>query len=124
MLSLKPPWKQKNPIMEKACQAYHKQTAPAKAVEVLDEVKVVRGEETLEEEVVGTRKIGNRNVTTALFKDPTYGNVIVEIFTSNGNLRVIRVGKTVWAPRVEVFYRGEKILSFPAKHQRVKDWKP
>jgi len=39
MLSLKPPWKQKNPIMEKACSAYHRNRAPAKAVEILENLK-------------------------------------------------------------------------------------
>ena len=34
-----PPWRQKNPLMEKACRAYHKNTAPEKARKALDRME-------------------------------------------------------------------------------------
>ena len=44
-MSLKPPWRQENPVMEKACPAYYKNTAPAEAVKIFKDMKVVDKEE-------------------------------------------------------------------------------
>jgi len=56
MVSLKPPWRQKNPVMEKACQAYHKQTAPAELVRVIDKLRVTTNGSKLEKEIVWNGK--------------------------------------------------------------------
>jgi len=40
-VSLKPPWRHENPIMEKACPAYYKNTAPAEHIEIMENVEVI-----------------------------------------------------------------------------------
>jgi len=69
-MSLKPPWKQKNPIMEEACQAYHKQTAPTEAVTVVENLEIFykgRRNEYLEKEIVKTTTWGDDKITVVLF---------------------------------------------------------
>jgi len=111
MLSLKPPWKQKNPIMEKACQAYHKQTAPAKAREITENLKIV-------DESSGatlTKKTFVLNQKTEAVK-----RTIVIFSTGGGHPEVvaliaIRDGKTLVsiskmsAHEFSVYYKGEKV---------------
>jgi len=63
MLSLKPPWKQRNPVMEKACQAYHRNRVPVENIEVLKKVKATSRGRSLEKEVVGNYSKENRKYT-------------------------------------------------------------
>jgi len=58
-MSLKPPWKQKNPIMEKACQTYHRNRAPEENIKLLKKVKATSVEHTLEKEVIGNYSGGS-----------------------------------------------------------------
>ena len=71
-MSLKPPWKQKNPVMEKACPAYYKNTAPAKAVRFIEKLKAKRNGALLAKEIVFTGKGSWENApiwTVVLFKE-------------------------------------------------------
>jgi len=90
-MSLKPPWKQENPIMEKACPAYHKNTAPAKAVEILDSIKFesIRDEKTFSSyTVVFNGKLRANDVTSAYFLEENENisipRVNVNILTREG----------------------------------------
>jgi len=116
-MSLKPPWRQKNPLIEKACQAYHKQTAPAEAVKALDEMKVKSGGDTLSKEVVYSGKGWWKNaptLTVALFKRRNYPFAVAFIRTKE-ELLDVKVGKYIWKPPVTVYYKGEEILRFPSE---------
>jgi len=57
-MSLKPPWRQKNPVMEKACQVYHRNTAPEEIVNLVEKIKFTSGGGKTKTEFVhnGTRK--------------------------------------------------------------------
>jgi len=80
-LSLKPPWKQKNPIMEEACQAYHKQTAPAETVELIENMEVKTKGRPITKEIVYTTEYRGFHVTFVLFKskgDVALGGKIVQ----------------------------------------------
>jgi len=101
-VSLKPPWRQKNPVMEKACQAYHKQTAPAKALEVLDNLKVERDGITLDKEVLATKEAWWKNppkVTVAMFKQRDFPIAIAQISTRGGELLGMTVAKYMWSKK-------------------------
>jgi len=125
-MSLKPPWRQKNPIMEKACQAYHKNTAPAEAVEALDEIKVVSGGSTIEEEVVATGKQWEeKNVTTVLYKKKAFPLLVAFVFTDTGKGKVYKVkfAKTFWHRKVKVSWEEKgKTITFPMDSQGIKEW--
>jgi len=119
-----PPWRLKNPIMEKACPAYYKNTAPEKAVETLDNSKIVdtRTGIELEKEIVyngkGTKKGQKR--TYALFllrkKKPEYERkpdlpwVTMLITTRNNTLLGVTVGRMV-GRTFDFYYKGKKIAT-------------
>jgi len=64
-----PPWRQKNPIMEKACPAYHRNTAPARFVEVMKEFTVLGyGKETEPEVVKNSEYFKHNPNMTVLWK--------------------------------------------------------
>jgi len=123
MLSLKPPWKQKNPAMEKACQAYHKNTAPAKAVEVFNNLKVTKNGNPLAKEILYSSKAWKETKqTTAAFKLGTgYPALLVVINTRDGDVGRIRIGKFLGGEMV-VHYRGRVIkrLSRPEQYAVIK----
>jgi len=124
MLSLKPPWKQKNPLMEKACQAYYKQTAPAEAVEILDKMKVREAGKKLEEEIVHSTS-NNVNKVTVLFKDEDgYPSAVGVLLTKEGKIYILRMAKFKWGPKIDVFYKGERILRLPRKKFAFQQYKP
>jgi len=113
MMSLKPPWKQKNPAMEKACPVYYKNTAPAFVVKFVEDLKLVdyhSGKE-LEPEYVGNFTWESNN-----------GSVLIWwLKTSQGEdayawSKIFRhccpPGKTileVLANRANIFYKGKEV---------------
>jgi len=110
-LSLKPPWKQKNPLMEKVCQAYHKQTAPAEAIKFLEDLRV-KDEDTgksLEKEVVYNGKTKKKKKTIVFFLRGDDPEVVASINTSGGSITDLEVSKLGW-DRFGVYYKGERIM--------------
>jgi len=113
MVSLKPPWRQKNPIMEKACPAYYKQTAPAKAVEIVKKMKLRSNGKTLQAKFVDNGSSKWVNITTVLFKQ-NYPLVVAIIYTpkeGEGTKR-IRMEKFAYGRKVTLSYKGER-YTFP-----------
>jgi len=120
MVSLKPPWKQKNPAMEKACQAYHRNTAPEKAIEVLKKLKIVDPvwDITFEKEVEYNGSSGGVKRTQVLFirkekaprekETPNDPEATASINTKNGELLSIEVGKLA-GHDLDVYFEGKKL---------------
>ena len=101
MLSLKPPWKQKNPTMEKACPTYHKNTAPDDIVEFVDKLTVRSEGRTLQKEIVDNGKdyIGGGKTVPAsfvLFKDKGAVKGFMRISNAPDKFYVI-LCKTDWS---------------------------
>jgi len=120
-MSLKPPWKQKNPVMEKACQAYHKQTAPAKAVEILKNLKakdLATGEVWSEKKIFYNTESDRWDISLVSFLKKG------EVGTYPQLVARIEVRKTVKGSRIHaaklmphpcgLYYKGERILRFSA----------
>lgn len=122
-MSLKPPWKQENPIMEKAYQVYQKNRAPAEAVEVIDELKVKRSNgKVLEPEVVDTGNWkGNMKQTTVFFRGRwDFPSVVAVVLTRPEEIEKVRVAKfTSW--KGKLLYKGRNVLDLPkgANQMRV-----
>jgi len=107
MLSLKPPWRLENPIMEKTCQAYHKQTAPAENIEVLNNLKVTMDGKKLSPEVVsnGEEWWGpHQKTTTVLYRYKEYPALLIIIAKRGLRVAGLKRGTTF-----RVFYKGERI---------------
>ena len=123
-MSLKPPWKQKTPIMEKACQVYHKQTAPSKAVEVLDKMKV-KSEAEVKIEVLGSYSSWwNKEIKQTLFtaKLRGYPLLIGTVMTKGDSLDRIRMYKVLYGPKAEVILKGKTIIRFAPETIRAESW--
>ena len=91
---------------EKLCPKLYKAHAPAKAVEIIDNLELKTARETLSSEVVGTGKaFGDFKVTIVLFKRGEYPYVIAEVFTSPER-KTVRMCKFAYNPEVKVFYKG------------------
>jgi len=120
MLSLKPPWRQKNPIMEKACPAYYKNTAPEKAREILKNLKAkdLDMDRVLKEkEVVFNGETGGVRRTVALFIRKNRGvsdpQLLVSITTTKEKEKAKNiVGAKISAHAHALYYKGEQILRF------------
>jgi len=123
-----PPWRQKNPIMEKACPAYYKNTAPAKAVEVLDSMKVKKDGSMLDKEIVfngeGWAKEHPWKITVVVFKDEKWPDAVAMIYTKGGDFRHVEMAKYSWKAEITVTYKKEEIFRLPAKGFSIKRWKP
>jgi len=123
-VSLKPPWKQKNPVMEKACQAYHKQTAPAKAVEILENLKAKdlrTGEVYTGKKVLLNGGWERWKVTLVSF---TRLNNIPQVIArievrETDNVARMHIAKLMPHP-CGIYYKGEQILKFSAGHTPYK----
>jgi len=105
-----PPWRQKNPLMEKACQVYHKQTAPAEAIEEMKKIKIVtkkEGKELKEKSVVETVRTDKHIVTTVFFRDERGMPAAVCRINTKGRNTMI-VAKMTWAG-MNVYHEGEKV---------------
>jgi len=111
-MSLKPPWKQKNPVMEEACQAYHRNTAPEKAIEILKNLEAysLKWEEYLSKEVVYNGGGKHYNATVVLFLHGEDPELVVSIATSKKDGEFIRlaIGKQTNANH-KIYYKGEVI---------------
>ena len=102
MLSLKPPWKQKNPTMEKACPTYHKNTAPDDIVEFVDKLKATSGGKKLSKEFVdnGVNVRGPKTKQKASIVLLRRGEEVKGILriTSGSDKFLIAVLKSDWSP--------------------------
>jgi len=122
-MSLKPPWKQKNPIMEKACPAYYKQTAPAETIQVLDRLTVVnpkRGKK-LSPQVMQNGKAGKNKVTTVLFFAGDMPRVSMVFLTSDGEVEARMVNLFRSTMEVHIEERARKVILTPEdrRHKMV-----
>jgi len=112
MLSLKPPWKQKNPIMEKACQAYHRNRAPTRAREIIESIEA-KGHDV---EIINNAETPVWKSTQAAIKrtrmDEIRGIFTVRIFKKRDVARIELV-KTCWDPLT--IYVGEKDKTYKLK---------
>jgi len=112
---------------EKLCPKLYKAHAPAKAVKVLDNLKVERDGITLDKEILATKEAWWKNppkVTVAMFKQRDFPIAIAQISTRGGELLGMTVAKYMWNKGVTVTYKGEEIIRLPAKTFAIKKWKP
>ena len=105
--------------MEKACQVYHKQTAPSKAVEVLDKMEV-KSEAEVKIEVLGSYPSWwNKEIKQTLFtgKLRGYPLLIGTVMTKGDSLDRIRMYKVLYGPKAEVILKGKTIIRLPRNNQ-------
>jgi len=112
-VSLKPPWRQKNPVMEKACPAYYKNTAPAEAVKIFKDMKVVdrtRGKEVKGEIIYngGTEKAKS---TVVLYTLGEYPAILVEIVTGEKEVLPRIEATKLNYDSFDVYYKGKKVFN-------------
>jgi len=105
-MSLKPPWKQKNPIMEKACPTYHKQTAPAKTVEMVEEADF--SPEVKKEFVGNYEGVDGFQTTVVHLVHKSLGiiGVLVANYKEESDLMIFTLLPTAYAP-IEYSLRGK-----------------
>jgi len=101
-MSLKPPWRQENPVMEKACPAYYKNTAPDDIVEFVDKLKATSGGKKLSKEFVdnGVNVRGPKTKQKASIVLLRRGEEVKGILriTSGSDKFLIAVLKSDWSP--------------------------
>jgi len=120
-MSLKPPWRQKNPVMEKACPAYYKNTAPAEAVKILENVTVrdtYKNVTLTEKEIVKNTTWGNKRVTIALlYRTGEKGKAPYAVLKISPNSVLIQ---RLIAHSFKVFYKGEKVFNIRGGVRKAK----
>jgi len=104
-MSLKPPWKQKNPVMEKACQAYHKQTAPAEIVDFIKKVKASSRGSKLEKEYVES----SENSATVLLKTEE-GKLVGCMRAIAMDSKFVVVIYNIGYPPLRASYKGKNLI--------------
>jgi len=112
-MSLKPPWKQKNPLMEKACQAYHKNTAPEKTVTALENLEVKYKGKTLKKEILKNEKTDNTPVSVVMFALEGNPVLLGNMYKLPGKVS-FRFTKIAWRQPLSLVYKGETIQELPS----------
>jgi len=126
-MSLKPPWKQKNPVMEKACPAYYKNTAPDDIVEFVDGLKATSRGKKLSKEFVhnGANIVGGgkkRKASIVLLRLGEKVRGVMRVTSYPGKI-IIAVWRSDWSS-LKLERKGETLADlgkgYPLRAERLK----